>query len=145
MTILRRTIVSGNKLDQNQPRFWPRDQFSTVDCPVPLNYYRACVLLAGSIAVDPSTVNPTINNGNVKRDKTGPLETEFFHPGSLQKLEAIQDQDILNLLQPYLHPDQQNDDNPCPYVQEGQPATIDYSQYGGSIDPTAHYRARGGY
>ena len=102
----------GEKLDPDQPREWPRSVFSVADVDptkrmdVPMDYFRACVLLAGSIAVDPSTTNPTISTNNIKRDKTGPLETEFFHPNALPTDLPVQDSDILNLLEPFLAGDE---------------------------------------
>lgn len=77
--LLETGSLIGDKADADQALELPRDSDTTIDVRAVL----ATQLLAFYLAERASLGEigtPIANNGNVKRDKTGPLETEYFAP-----------------------------------------------------------------
>jgi hypothetical protein len=77
----------GDRATADQPLAFPRTDLSSA---IPAKVAKANAELAfsymGAFATG-STVDPlaaTLGNGNIKRDKVGPIETEYFAPGSVE-------------------------------------------------------------
>lgn len=83
MTANYRARWSGGRVSQNQSLDWPRsgvivDGFAVPSTVVPADVVRACIDLA--IRASTSDLLPDLDAGSnqIKVDKTGPLETEYF-------------------------------------------------------------------
>ena len=79
-----RTRWGGRRVDQAQALDWPRysvvvDSFPVLSTIVPVDIVNACIDLAAR-AGDGEELMPDLDTGSnvVKKDKTGPLETEYF-------------------------------------------------------------------
>lgn len=70
----------GDRYAADQTLAWPRDV-----AELPANLVKANIELAISYATafarGTDVLNRQLGNGNIKRDKTGPLETEYFAVG----------------------------------------------------------------
>lgn len=84
MTSNYRTRWAGRRVYQAQRLDWPRygvvvDEFQVLSTIVPADVVDACIDLAARAGRGESLM-PDLDTGSnvVKRDKTGPLETEYF-------------------------------------------------------------------
>ncbi|MDQ1921631.1 DnaT-like ssDNA-binding protein [Massilia pseudoviolaceinigra] len=79
-----RTRWAGRRMYQHQALDWPRygvkvDEFYVLSTIVPLDVVNACIDLAAR-AGSGEDLMPDLDTGSnvIKKDKVGPLETEFF-------------------------------------------------------------------
>jgi hypothetical protein len=84
MTANYRTRWAGRRVYQAQALDWPRcgvvvDEFQVLSTIVPADIVNACIDLAARAGAGDELM-PDLDTGSnvVKRDKTGPLETEYF-------------------------------------------------------------------
>lgn len=79
-----RSRWAGRRVYQAQALDWPRydvcvDDFVVVSNTVPLEVVNACIDLAARTAAGIELLpDLDVGNNQIKRDKTGPLETEYF-------------------------------------------------------------------
>lgn len=74
----------GDRASTTQALAFPRTGTDYDDATIPTALARATIELAMSYAPAFTTASDVLNpatNGNIKREKVGPLETEFFGPG----------------------------------------------------------------
>lgn len=79
-----RSRWAGRRVSQVQALDWPRydvcvDDFVVVSNTVPVEVVNACIDLAVRAAAGTELLpDLDVGNNQIKRDKTGPLETEYF-------------------------------------------------------------------
>ncbi|MRW82889.1 hypothetical protein GJ698_02140 [Pseudoduganella sp. FT26W] len=79
-----RTRWAGRRVYQAQALDWPRwnvivDRFPVLSTVVPAEVVNACIDLAARAAAGVDLMpDLDVGNNQIKRDKTGPLETEYF-------------------------------------------------------------------
>lgn len=74
----------GDRASDTQALAWPRTGTDFSDAVIPAPLERATIELAMSYEPAFTTTSDVLNpstNGNIKREKVGPIETEFFGPG----------------------------------------------------------------
>lgn len=84
MVAVYRTRWAGRRCTREQALDWPRydvcvDDFVVVSNTVPVEVVNACIDLAARAGAGEELL-PDLDTGNnqIKRDKTGPLETEYY-------------------------------------------------------------------
>lgn len=97
---------SGKRAEADQPLAWPRVNSTRNGASrdpgsgVPLEVQNATILLAGSIATDPTQAEAGGSGSNIRRERVGPIETEYFRP-TIPGL-PLQDRTAFDVIAPWL-------------------------------------------
>lgn len=95
---------AGRRAADAQATEWPRVDATPPTTGIPSEIERAAILLAGDLAVDPSSLSATPSEGDVQSERIGPLAVSYFHrerqSGMMRRLGG--NAEVLSLIRQWL-------------------------------------------